>query len=77
MAYLEYIENPTELPVCAVCRKPIDRVTSYHDVLRQRWVYVFVCHGDVEIVRLTREEVVAARSIALRECFATPRLGSG
>lgn len=56
-----------ELPECAICGKPVERMYAWDDVLRAaRYIAVF-CHGQEERVELTR--------MLLEDCGGTMRFG--
>lgn len=61
---------PTQLasllwPECAVCGRPVERMESYEDPLRQRTHYVASCHGESERAWLNREQVLDLQRGAL------------
>ena len=73
----ETAEKPTnllkdlleELPVCARCGKPIDRLSTWTDALMCYFGFRIECHGDSEVIKLAFEEVAEAAAIYLVEAF--------
>lgn len=65
---MQTLDNPAQLPICAVCKKPVERAEcdSNHD---GSLTYRVFCHGDVETTTLTIQQMVAA-DITLAEAFA-------
>lgn len=61
------------LPVCARCRKPVDKAESSYCENTNRFVFDFYCHGAVERAVLDQEmlEDVDVR-IEVGECFLSP-----
>jgi hypothetical protein len=71
-----YVPSEDERPMCRVCMRPVDRWTTWTDRLREEYVYLAECHGDRELTRLERQEVVGAECIVMGECFVAPRLAA-
>ena len=73
--YLQTQHGTLGMPMCAVCKKPVDRLEMYYDIRRCRTVYVAYCHGDQQEVALNDAMVVNADGISVGEAFAgRPRL---
>lgn len=71
-----------DLPQCAVCKKPVDRMESDRDMCRATTYYVFFCHGKQQRVQLEEEllEGMTLGSLRIGECFSeedTAALGAG
>lgn len=47
---LTYLADGPSLPVCAVCNRFVDKLTSYTDERRRERVIVAHCHGETETV---------------------------
>lgn len=56
-------------PLCGVCARPVDAFEEREDA----WgglVFTARCHGDVESVTVTADELAAVKSIDLTTAFA-------
>lgn len=56
--------------ICAVCKRPVDRVERDYDILRRETIFTVRCHGAVQVVRLQDCEVRDATRIAIGMAFA-------
>jgi hypothetical protein len=56
---MQTLDNPAQLPICAVCDKPVERVErdGNHD---GSLTYRVFCHGEVETTTLTIQQMAAA-----------------
>lgn len=55
------------VPMCARCKKPVDRVDTDKCIITGCFEFAFFCHGVVECAHLTIQEI--ERGVELRECF--------
>ncbi|CAB4134283.1 hypothetical protein UFOVP272_42 [uncultured Caudovirales phage] len=46
-----------DVPLCAVCNKPVERVESMYDIARAAKRFRVYCHGDME-EHLLRDELI-------------------
>lgn len=68
-------------PRCARCKRPVDLVREWQDDNRDIFWFEFRCHGEIERVSLSHEDVMYL-SIEIGDCFvdtkaalpAAPRL---
>ena len=51
------------LPMCGVCKHPVERVVRYEDLDRRVWVFAAYCHGEMELAEITPETVEGAEGI--------------
>lgn len=62
-------------PTCAVCNKPVARMTRDEGPMMRKLTFVVECHGEVESVDLLASELVdAAERIKFTRAFASSRL---
>lgn len=62
-------------PTCAVCNKPVERMTRDDAPMMRKLTFVVECHGEVESVDLLASELVdAAERIKFTRAFASSRL---
>lgn len=62
-------------PTCAVCNKPVERMTRDEGPMMRKLTFVVECHGEVESVDLLASELVdAAERIKFTRAFASSRL---
>lgn len=40
------------IPTCAICRRPVDRMTSWRDIRTDDFIVQAHCHGEVETTRI-------------------------
>lgn len=67
------------LPICAICDKPIDKLTEgYHPVERIR-AYTAECHGDIEVVNVGDKELMDFCGAIIRpgQAFMTRKITVG
>lgn len=57
-------------PRCAVCRRPVERVTTQRDMLAGETITVVECHGAREESRVRDVEIQGAERILMGEAFA-------
>ena len=55
----------TNLPTCAVCRKPVDRLESIDNPRDNEIVYVAHCHGEREVTRVPMKMLMQAETVTL------------
>lgn len=72
-ASIERVPRGRGYPTCAVCGRPVERVTEARDDFTQRVRITVSCHGDREHVDLTFEELNdgAGERIRFGVAFAT------
>lgn len=46
-------------PTCAVCGRPVERLSRTEDHVRRKLTVVAECHGDVESVDIAEAELIA------------------
>jgi len=61
-------------PTCAVCNKPADHVREWVDPNRDHILFVVRCHGENELVELSRLALMDNESIKFDVAFQKPRL---
>jgi hypothetical protein len=61
-------------PTCAICNKPVDKVTSTYDLNLFSTVYRVYCHGQVEEQRLSDEILVSSLKVTFGLAFERPLL---
>jgi hypothetical protein len=64
------------LPICAVCERPVEKMTRWYDVCRMQTVYVAECHGESERSVLTDHDLFSAHSIEVGYAFTLKTLES-
>ncbi len=52
-------------PICAVCQRPVERVTSGYDLATATMMFTLRCHGDVEQIVIPYRELVEACAVML------------
>lgn len=70
------VRSLSVLPTCAVCNKPVDRMTEEEDPTMGRLILTAWCHGSSQRVVLDEGETVATLGAAFIPEGA-PRLGPG
>jgi len=64
------------IPTCAICKKPVEKITKYRDELYCRDRYIVECHGDKEVTDINDEVMHNAISIEVGYAFTTKKLES-
>jgi hypothetical protein len=61
-----------QLPICAVCKRPVTRLTAWHGAAEGSMVYVAECHGAKQCVELTARQMEGAgpHGIVFGEAFS-------
>jgi hypothetical protein len=62
------------LPPCAVCKRPVERVTQIRDPRYDHVLFVAECHGEEQAVRLTYETSHLVSALAICEAFGSSPL---
>jgi hypothetical protein len=70
MNLIKTLDN--KLPFCAVCKKPVEKLTSHRNEQTLTDVYFAECHGDVQEVKLPL--FMYLDDISMGEAFAEPKL---
>lgn len=63
-------QPPVQLPTCATCNRPVDRLTSERDPLCCWTTFAAECHGEREEVRLTDKQLAEATRLPDGRLFA-------
>ena len=58
-----------DLPRCAICNKPVERVESMYDIARGGKRFRVYCHGDVEEAMLDDVLIEDNYSVSFGEAF--------
>lgn len=58
-----------DVPMCAVCNKPVERVESMYDNTVMAKRFSVYCHGDVEEAMLTDEVIHDTDSVRFGQAF--------
>jgi hypothetical protein len=67
-----------EFPLCAVCKRTVERISSTRDPQTGALVIMVQCHGQEEIVRLSDSDLMNMNSMKLGPAFAgRPMLEGG
>lgn len=61
------------LPICAICKKGVDKITVHYDPARNGTEVVLECHGEKEVGFLNYWEMITADSIGI-VAFGTKKL---
>lgn len=59
-------------PICGRCGKPVDRMTEDVDVFMERRRFRAYCHGQVESVVMTDQELQSIAGVSWGVAFAAP-----
>ena len=65
-----------DVPMCAICNKPVDRVESMYDIAWAAKRFRVYCHGDVEEAMLDDVTIEDSNSVKFGQAFLDklPRL---
>lgn len=64
-----------ELPICAVCNRPVESIERFQDHMRCRVGWIVRCHGETERVMLDDKELEECRGqLRFGRAFATKAL---
>lgn len=66
----------TGWPICAICKKGVDRIDSSTDQRTMELVFRAHCHGQTETTRLSLLCVASKSGVEFTEAFNTPKLES-
>ena len=58
-----------DVPMCAICNRPVDRVESMYDNIVMAKRFRVYCHGDVEEAMLTDEIIEDTDSVRFGQAF--------
>lgn len=58
-----------DVPICAVCNKPVERMESMYDIAWARKRFRVYCHGQTEEAVLNDEDIWNADSIRMGQAF--------
>ena len=58
-----------DVPLCAVCNKPVERMESEYDINTYQKRFRVYCHGDVEDATLNDMDIWNADSIRMGQAF--------
>ena len=58
-----------DVPLCAVCNKPVERMESEYDINTYQKRFRVYCHGDVEDATLDDMDIWNADSIRMGQAF--------
>jgi hypothetical protein len=58
-----------DVPLCAVCNKPVERMESTYDINTYRKRFRVYCHGQMEDATLNDMDIWNADSIRMGEAF--------
>jgi len=62
-----------KLPICTICNKPIDKLTSQYDILNQQHIYAAHCHNEIEITIIPDLLLERATHITITKAFKKTR----
>ena len=58
-----------DVPLCAVCNKPVERMESMYDINTYRKRFRVYCHGQMEEATLNDMDIWNADSIRMGQAF--------
>ena len=58
-----------DVPLCAVCNKPVERVESMYDIARAAKRFRVYCHGDMEEAMLDDVTIEDSNSVRFGQAF--------
>lgn len=61
-------------PQCAVCKRPVYRMTQHRDDAYMQVVFIAECHGEFEEVRLSDHDMQLDWAISIGYAFAAARI---
>lgn len=59
--------------LCTICKRPVKRATSEHDLRANAYVFTVECHGAVERVVVSEAEFVRADRVQFTKAFVGER----
>jgi len=59
-----------DMPWCAICQKPVEKVSAAWDPLKLWTVYTAHCHGQVERCELTDQQAALCEGLRFGVAFA-------
>ena len=63
-------------PLCAICKKPVDRLESHEDKRADAIIIVAICHGAHEDVSIPVSQYIRADKVRFDgTAFGTPKEG--
>lgn len=67
-----------QCPLCAVCRRPVEGISTSRDLRDGSLVFTVWCHGQEETARLSEADQIRMNSMTLGPAFASrPMLEGG
>lgn len=64
------------LPMCYICKKPVEDITEENDYASCRRIYTVKCHGEVDRCYLDDVDLCESISIAPAYAFMNKRLNN-
>lgn len=58
-----------DVPLCAICNKPVERVESMYDIAWAAKRFRVYCHGDMEEAMLNDETIEDCNSVRFGQAF--------
>jgi len=58
-----------DVPLCAICNKPVERMESLYDINKYQKVFRVFCHGQMEEAFLNDMDIWNADSIRMGQAF--------
>ena len=58
-----------DVPLCAICNKPVERMESMYDIAWARKRFRVYCHGQIEEAFLNDETIEDSDSIRMGQAF--------
>jgi len=49
---MDFLSNDFTMPMCAVCKRPVEKITSEYLFMSGKTVYTLYCHGATERVEI-------------------------
>jgi hypothetical protein len=66
--------TPPEFPWCAKCNRPVDRLDSFYDPIKDRKVFRATCHGENEVHELDALTEMIANHIDFGTAFRSDHI---
>lgn len=54
-----------ELPTCAICRRPVDRVEHYKDPESRSLIFEAHCHGEIQRAKISHDELLEMQPVEI------------
>ena len=65
----KYEQVLRDVPLCAICNKPVERVESMYDIAWAAKRFRVYCHGDMEEAMLNDETIEDSNSVRFGQAF--------